>query len=210
MSTPSKLDDQELLHLALRASTENRHEEAINHLKRAIEIAPDNAKVHYMLGAEHAEIGLYDRAVEEMSKAVQLDPNLDTAHFQLGLLHITSARLDDAEKAWKALDKLGENHPLYQFKQGLLHLARDEFDAAITALRKGVSLNNANPALTRDMERMIAEIEARPNASAATSAKPTAAAAAAPAKPATGDKKHVLLSAYKQNRSDTDTDKEKE
>lgn len=209
MNSASKLDDQELLHLALRASTENRHEEAINHLKRAIEIAPDNAKVHYMLGAEHAEIGLYDRAVEEMAKAVKLDPTLVTAHFQLGLLHVTSGRLNEAEEAWKPLDKLGENNPLFLFKKGMLHLARDEFDAATAAMQKGISLNNANEALNRDMRRMIKEIESRPVAPTSAAPKPAIEPTPAPAQPPAGGKKssHVLLSAYRQN-ADKDKDKE--
>ncbi|HEX9810946.1 MAG TPA: tetratricopeptide repeat protein, partial [Burkholderiales bacterium] len=126
MSTPN-LDDEELLHLALNASSENRHEEAISYLKQALNLAPANAKAHYMLGAEHAQIGLYDRATEEMAAAVKLDPDLVTAHFQLGLLHITSGRAKEAEDAWKPLDRLDREHPLHLFKTGLLHLARDEF-----------------------------------------------------------------------------------
>jgi Flp pilus assembly protein TadD len=206
MKSASKLDDQELLHLALRASTENRHEDAITHLKQAIELAPNNAKAHYMLGAEHAEIGLYDRAAEEMAHAVKLDPSLVTAHFQLGLLHITSGRVSDAETAWQALDKLGDGNPLYLFKKGMLHLARDEFDDATAALQKGVSLNKSNEALNRDMLGILKEIESRQPAAGAKAAAPTApAAAAAPAKKPGS---HVLLSAYKQNRGDTDKDKD--
>lgn len=201
MKTANRLDDQELLHLALRASNENRHEDSINYLKQAIELAPKNAKAHYMLGAEHAEIGLYDRAAEEMAKAVELDPSLITACFQLGLLHITSARVAEAEEAWKPLDKLGENNSLYLFKKGMLHLARDEFDASIAALEKGISLNNFNEALNRDMRGMLNEIHARRNVGGpgpdATPAKETGAKKSG---------SHVLLSAYRQNRGDTDKD----
>jgi tetratricopeptide (TPR) repeat protein len=200
MKTAGKLDDQELLHLALRASNENRHEDAIKYLKEAIELAPENAKAHYMLGAEHAEIGLYDRAAEEMAHAVKLDPSLTTASFQLGLLHITSGRVAEAEEAWKPLDKLGENNPLYLFKKGMLHLVKDEFDAATAAIKKGVSLNTTNEALNRDMLGMLKQIESRPVPAATPNA-------AAPAPKEASDKKsgsHVLLSAYKQNRDETD------
>ncbi|HKQ29744.1 MAG TPA: tetratricopeptide repeat protein, partial [Burkholderiales bacterium] len=168
----ARLDDQELLHLALRASNENRHEDAIKYLKDAIELAPKNAKAHYMLGAEHAEIGLYDRAAEEMAHAVKLDPSLVTASFQLGLLHITSGRVAEAEEAWKVLDKLGDGNSLYLFKKGMLHLTRDEFDAATEALKKGISLNTMNEALNRDMLGMLKQIESRPSAAAPSPAPP--------------------------------------
>ena len=60
----SRLDSNELLHLAIAASRKDDHEKAIGHLKQALELAPDNARVHYFLGAEHAQIGLYERAME--------------------------------------------------------------------------------------------------------------------------------------------------
>lgn len=193
----SRLDDQELLHLALRASNENHHEEAINYLKQAIELAPKNAKAHYMLGAEHAEIGLYDRAAEEMAKAVDLDSNLVTASFQLGLLHVTSARVKEAEEAWKPLDKLGEDNPLYLFKKGMLHLVRDEFEECIATLEKGISLNTFNEALNNDMRRVVNDAR---SARDGKTPKRDAASEATPPKMGT----HVLLSAYRQHRHESD------
>jgi tetratricopeptide (TPR) repeat protein len=191
----ARLDDQELLHLALRASDQNRHEEAISYLKRALDISPDNAKAHYMLGAEHAEIGLYDRAAEEMAKAVKLDPTLVTAQFQLGLLHITSARVKEAEETWKPLDKLGPNNPFYLFKTGMLHLARDEFDACIETLEKGIKLNQQNAALNNDMRRVIDDVKAKfpPGAGTGTPA------AAPEDKDKTKYPRDVSLTAYRQS-----------
>lgn len=191
----NKLDDEELLHLAMRASNENRHEEAISHLKQALELAPNNAKVHYMLGAEHAEIGLYDRAAEEMAAAVKLDPSLVTAQFQLGLLHITSGRVPEAELAWKPLDALGPGNFLYLFKKGMLHLARDEFEDCMQALEKGISLNRMNEALNNDMRRVLGEVR---NVISARKPDATPPADEKASKPAS----HVLLSAYRQNRGD--------
>lgn len=195
--TNELLDAEELLQLAIRASESNRHEDALGFLKRAIDQSPDDAKLHYMLGAEHAQIGLYDRAAEEMAKAVALDPKLHTAHFQLGLLHITSGRVPEADGAWKALDSLGERHPLYLFKTGLLHLVRDEFEQCQDMLKRGIALNNFNEALNRDMQRVLDDVAAR-NAPApvATSAD------ASTLKQKVAQPAHVLLSAYQDNRSD--------
>jgi tetratricopeptide (TPR) repeat protein len=187
-ATSTTLDSEELLHLAIRASQANRHEEAIGYLKRATEIDPKNGRAYYMLGAEHAEIGMYDRAVEEMAKAVAIQPELSTAHFQLGLLHITSARIAEAEQAWKPLDKLKSDDPLRLFKDGLLHLARDEFDQCVTLIEKGIPLNRSNEALNNDMRRVIQEVKSR------SSATPPTGGTEAKAK--TGAS-HVLLSAYR-------------
>ncbi|MFL6712461.1 MAG: tetratricopeptide repeat protein [Sulfurifustis sp.] len=191
------LDSQELLHLALDASRRHKHEDAITLLKRALAIAPDDARLHYLLGAEHAQIGLYDRAAEEMQNAVHLDPKLETAHFQLGLLHVTSGRVEQAAEAWKPLDKLGPDHPLYLFKTGLLHLSKDEFSECERNLRRGIGANKANPALNNDMQRILREIENQ-----APGEKSETSAAAEISRPKTTTPKHVLLSAYKRNRPD--------
>lgn len=196
-STDELLDAQELLQLAIRASESNRHEDALSFLKRALDQAPNDAKLHYMLGAEHAQIGLYDRAAEEMAKAVALDPALHTAHFQLGLLHITSGRVPQADAAWKALDALGEENPLYLFKTGLLHLVRDEFEQCSSFLKRGISLNTFNQALNNDMQRVLDDVAAR-----MAPAAPAAATAEAPLKQKVAQPAHVLLSAYQENRSD--------
>ena len=191
-NTP-RLDVDELLHLAIHASQQNQHEDTINYLKQALEVAPDNGKVHYLLGAEHAEIGLYDRAVTDMEKAVKFDPSLVTAHFQLGLLHITSGRVDQAAKAWKPLDALGDNNPLYLFKTGMLHLVRDEFDECIDKLSKGITLNTMNEALNKDMRRIIDEVKGRekqPPGLGAKTDKPKKSTS------------HVLLSAYRNNKEE--------
>jgi len=201
MATTAKLDADELLHLSMRASKENRHEDAIGYLKQALELAPKNGKIHYMLGAEHAEIGLYERAAEEMAKAVALDPNLVTAHFQLGLLHITSARVAEAEAAWKPLDKLGPNNPLFLFKSGLLHLARDEFDECAAALEKGIGLNRANEPLNNDMRRVLNDVRSKLGTPAPKGEDKIDAKT-----PASGKKvpKHVAISAYRENKEDKD------
>lgn len=191
------LDAEELLQLAIRSSEANRHEDALSYLKRALELSPKNGKIHYLLGAEHAQIGLYDRAAVEMAKAVELEPDLHTARFQLGLLHITSGRVEQAESAWKPLEALGPENPLSLFKTGLLHLARDEFDQCMQCLKRGIGLNASNMALNKDMQRILGEIETRRSAAAAAHAAGTAPAGTKVSQPA-----HMLLSAYRDRRDE--------
>lgn len=188
----SELDSEEFLHLAMQASARGEHEQAISSLKRALAKTPGDGRIHYLLGAEHAQIGMYDRACEEMRQAVELDPKLDTAHFQLGLLHITSARPEQAAAAWKPLDALGPEHSLYLFKIGLLHLARDEFNECGELLKKGIALNRSNPALNNDMQRVLQEVERHLQTAVAPSVSSTTAKR-------TKAPRHVLLSAYRQD-----------
>ena len=170
----------------------DNHEHAIDYLKRILEISDDNGKAYYLLGAIHAEIGMYDRATEEMTRAVELEPDLPTAHFQLGLLHITSGRIDQAEQAWRPLDKLGESDPLFLFKRGMLHLVTDKFDACIDDLNKGIILNNLNEALNNDMRNIIAKAEQARDMSSSPSET-------AEEHPRGDNGHHILLSAYQRD-----------
>lgn len=150
-----RLDFEELFQLGLHAMKSDDNERAITLLKRALEQDPMSAKARYLLGAMHAQIGLYDRAVDDLSIAVVLDPALEAAHFQLGLLHLTSGRVPEAEMAWRALDKLPDSHYLFLFKSGMVALARDEFAQCVALLEKGIAANLQNSSLNRDMERII-------------------------------------------------------
>lgn len=162
-STSETLDAEELLHLAIHASQKDETEKAIDYLKRALNLEAKNARILYMLGSLHAEIGMYERAIKEMQQAVELEPGLHTAQFQLGLLELTSGNVESAKKSWSALDSLDDDHYLRIFSNGLLLLIQDKFDEATQMLQKGISLNNENIPLNNDMMKFITEIENNKN-----------------------------------------------
>jgi tetratricopeptide (TPR) repeat protein len=195
------LDDVELLHLALNAMRNDRDDEAIALLKRTIQASPENARAHYLLGAQHAQIGLYDRAVAEMAEAVRLDPGLSAAHFQLGLLHLTGGHIREAEAAWKPLDRLAAHDPLRLFKSALLHLVHEEREACIAELQAGIARNRLNEALNVDMRRLLADLQGRQSGKVADPNTNTTPPLGLPV-----PSKHMLLSTYDQNRDTTAAD----
>lgn len=184
------LDAQELLHLALSAMDGQREAEAIGYLKRGIALAPEDARLHYLLGALHAQLGMYERAAVEMQRATQLSPRIDMAHFQLGLLHLTAGNVEAAAQAWQALDTLEPEHPLRLFQAGMMHLVHEEYDDCIACLQEGIARNPEHESLNRDMASVIEKAgQARDESAAAADAAPQAAEPAAP--------HHVLLSGYR-------------
>jgi tetratricopeptide (TPR) repeat protein len=194
-----ELDEAEMLHLALHAMGNDRHEESMRLLKRTLHTYPSSARARYLLGAEHAQIGMFDRAVAEMAEAVKLDPGLSIGHFQLGLLHVTAGRVREAEAAWQPLDQLPADDPLRLFKSAMLHLVRDEFPACIEELQAGIAHNKRNEPLNDDMRRLLADLQKR-------EAGPGAADAETPPPPIPQPTKHLLLATYAQNRDDTAAD----
>jgi tetratricopeptide (TPR) repeat protein len=185
-TTQPGLDDEELLHLAIEASRTGRHGDAITYLKEAAGKSERNAKVRFLLGAEHAQIGLFARAADEMTAALKIDPGLVPARFQLGLLYLVHARVEEAAAVWNDLDSLPESDPYLHFKRGLEALARDDFATCKESLERGLALNTSNPPLNKDMQKILDDIAAR------TGGQPQPAASEESA--------HVLLSAYERQK----------
>lgn len=149
-----ELDAEELFHLALKASEKGDNDKAIVYLKESINLQP-RAESFYILGAEYAEIGMYKRAGEYMEKALSLKPELHTARFQCGLLFMLQDLRNEAINIWLPLCELPKEDPLYQFATGLSYLIANDKERALDALEKGISLNNTNLALNRDMQNVI-------------------------------------------------------
>ncbi len=182
------LDQAELMQLALKAGAANEAGSAIAYLKEAVARPDATAQAHYLLGAEYAQLGMFDRAAGEMEAALALDQTLYTARLQLGLLWLGANQAPHAAEVLAPLQEAGVPAELQHFGRGLQELIADQLAAARTELAQGIVLNAANPPLNGDMQRIIDEIDAR---LAAGDAVP-AAGAAEPE----GDGQHLLLSAY--------------
>jgi len=129
----------------------------IEDLQQAVTRHPENAELRYAFGAQLAQDGHYDRAADEMTTALRLQPALYTARLQLGLLYLTQAKVPDALETWQPLEALENSSPLKHFKQGLEALICEDFSACIEFLERGITLNESNPALNRDMNLIIAK-----------------------------------------------------
>lgn len=180
MNSDTELDAQELKFLAIQASRSGQADQAIIYLKQAIRHAPQDGELHYLLAAEHAQLGIYDRAAEEMEHALALAPDMHTARLQLGLLYLTQANVEASTRTLEPLSALEKDNCFRLFSSGLLHLMHDRFPACRAALTQGIMRNVQNDALNADMQKIL-------------DALPSEATEPAPAD------SNVWLSAYRQN-----------
>jgi tetratricopeptide (TPR) repeat protein len=126
-------------------------------LEQAIRADFKNGSLHYLLGADCAQAGEYDRAVSEMALALELDPSLHTARFQLGLLHLTMAQPDASIAVWAPLESQPDES-LRHFKRGLEALIRDDAAGCLAELEAGIAANTSNAPLNRDMGMMMEKV----------------------------------------------------
>ena len=113
---------------------------------------------HFLMGSEYAALGEIDKAEIALANAVVLAPALHIARYQLGLLQFSSGRASLAFVSWGPLVDLDESQPLLHFVRGFAALAQDDFAAAESHFEAGLLRNHENPALSADIQKVMAGI----------------------------------------------------
>jgi len=153
-----QLDNDELLSISLDAINNSRYEDAVVLLKVLVNRAPTHFLGHYLLAAQHAQLGLFERAESEFRRVAELAPDFAMAHFQLGQLLLVKG---DAEGAVSQFNAVGDDDPaLHAYAEGLSALGVQQAAAALSALRRGLALPQTVAALTGDMQRLADQLQA--------------------------------------------------
>jgi len=119
---------------------------------------PLDPRLHFLKGSLLAGRQDYASARTAMRRAVDLAPDYAIARFQLGFLLLTSGEPHAAQEAWGPLHALPADSYLRIFVTALCHLIRDEFGEAVRLLQEGIGRNRDNPALNRDMQLIVDEV----------------------------------------------------
>lgn len=69
--------------------------------REALNCAPDNADVHYLLGSLLGASGRLDEALEHLQAAARLDPSAAAARSDTGNVYRVQGRLEEAEAAYR-------------------------------------------------------------------------------------------------------------
>ena len=153
--TYEKLDNDELLRIALEAVNQDRNGEAVSMLKTLLERDPTHVFATYLLAAEHAQLGLMDRAEEGFRKTVQMAPDFSIARFQLGQLCLVKGDPVAAKSMLAPLTNLPEGDALLGYAKGLIAAADEDAGEAIHQLQAGLVCPQEIPALAMDMRKVL-------------------------------------------------------
>jgi tetratricopeptide (TPR) repeat protein len=140
------------------AAMQSDDRDEIVRVDRLIATYPEDPRLHFLRGSILASIGRPIEALSSLKKAVELAPDFAIARFQLGFFQLTSGEALDALSTWGPIALLPENHYLRLFVGGLTHLIRDEFPETVGRLNEGIALNDENPALNRDMQLIVDQV----------------------------------------------------
>lgn len=144
------LDAEEYLHLAINATQSGQHHAALEYLYKSLEQEPGNAKAVFLLAAEHAELGLYDRAIEGMKQSLQLAPDLEMARYQLALLYMQQGRIDECRSIWEYFSENAKESSIRSLSQGLL-IIDENYQAGIDLINNAAESKISNSFLNQSI-----------------------------------------------------------
>jgi TolB-like protein/Tfp pilus assembly protein PilF len=82
-------------------SWENRNQEALSHLRRAVGLDPLNLQYNSNLGQVLCNAHLYQECVDQLNKTLEMDPNFAYAHSMLRIVYRDTAKYDLSLQEWK-------------------------------------------------------------------------------------------------------------
>lgn len=128
----AEIDDDFLFHLyqggeLLRG---DRVVEAKDHLERAFQLKPTNARGQNLLGLVYFRLGLYQRAIEVYQDLVERFPEEATLRVNLAMVHFKADQLDQAETELRQAIALEPEHRNAHRYLGLVLVRQGQTDEA--------------------------------------------------------------------------------
>ncbi|MEJ2084849.1 MAG: tetratricopeptide repeat protein [Acidobacteriota bacterium] len=126
----------------------NRNQEALAHLKKAIELEPNNVGVQLILGKVYLEVGQYADAAAILGK---IDSSSLPAAQQSAVHQMLALALEKSGDSGRALGQLAQaarakpNDANVQYQYGAAALRAGDTATAVTALGKAASLEPNDP-----------------------------------------------------------------
>ncbi len=109
--------------------------------REALELEPNNAKMHYNLGLALEKLGSREEEERELEKTVELDPNLDEARNQLGILLMADGKVSEAEREFKAAILINPTYAEADNNLGTLYGRQGKSSEAATLFRQAIQNN---------------------------------------------------------------------
>lgn len=116
-------------------------ENAIDCLKKAIELKSDYAAAHFQLGMAYAQDARKDEAIKEFELTKTLSNDAAPVNFQLGILYYNNNDFDKAKIEMEAAINLDPNFSNARYVLGLIYDKKGEKDDAISQFERVLKLN---------------------------------------------------------------------
>jgi tetratricopeptide (TPR) repeat protein len=128
-------ESMDLLAAATRNVREGRLDDAMDQLKRLLDIDPVHEIARGTLAGIYAQLEMFDRAIEQYRKVLEIHPENPLARFQLGLTQLQTHHPLEALETWRG-GRIDDGDYLVQHFIGIALIELDRIDEARTLLDK--------------------------------------------------------------------------
>jgi tetratricopeptide (TPR) repeat protein len=134
-------EGEKLLIQSLKAASDGDQKLQEEHLKKLVEIYPDDERAQNQLGQFYFGQQKYDLAVEHLKKSTEINPKYSSSFNMLGYSYRNLGNYDEAEAAFKKYIELipDDPNPYDSYAELLLKLGR--FEESITNYKKALEIN---------------------------------------------------------------------
>jgi Flp pilus assembly protein TadD len=124
---------------------DSQRTQALQHLRRAVELGPDYVPGLQAYGILLAQGGRLDEADQQFRRVLELEPAHSGAWFSLGRSAQTRGRLDEAAEDYRrALERASETTPLVNRQLGIVSMLRGDLRGGLALIRSAVALTSAD------------------------------------------------------------------
>ncbi len=123
-----------------KIATEKDQNLIIKYFKKALELDPNYAEVHVLLGVVYGEKDLYDQAIEEFKEAIRIKPDHAYAYFKLALAYHEKGLYDEAIEAYKEATKFNPDDAEAHRNLGLVYARKGLYDEAIEEFKETIRI----------------------------------------------------------------------
>jgi len=144
--------------LGVEFSRQGRHDEALAHFRKAIELRPDYAPPYNNLGDSLNTLGRHREARDYLRRAIELMPGYAEAHCNLGVALLSTGQEQEGIASLEQALRLKPHYPMAHFNLGLAHARGGRMAAALHHFEIAVQQNPDNEAARNALTRARRQI----------------------------------------------------
>jgi Tfp pilus assembly protein PilF len=142
--------------LGLALAERSAFAEAINELRRAVEIDPAFVEAHTNLGNFLAQRGSPEDAISHLQQALAIDPTFANAHNTLGNVFANRGETDKALEHFREALQTNPKSAMTYYNLGRVLAQRGDLEEAIAVYRKAVEIDPLDPDAHNNLGLLLA------------------------------------------------------
>ncbi|HEY7490816.1 MAG TPA: tetratricopeptide repeat protein [Candidatus Tectomicrobia bacterium] len=115
--------------------------DALEHLRKAVELTPDNADALFYLGLTLTRLGEFPEAIAALGKVLQLEPSKRYVHYHLGLAYLQDKRYPEALAQFQLAEQFDPEKAATQFYLGYTNYLLQKYREAPPYLQRALELD---------------------------------------------------------------------